>query len=107
MEVQADTDHDGIGDDWEMYYFGSLEESAARDFDHDGLTNAEEWALRVNPALADTDGDGVSDGDEVHEHHTDPNQTDSDGDGLSDSGRSATALIHCMTIAKSILMATA
>ena len=84
LEVQADTDHDGIGDEWEMSYFGSLEESAEGDFDHDGLTNAEEWASRVNPTLSDTDGDGVSDGDEVHVYHTDPTQTDSDGDGLSD-----------------------
>ena len=85
IEVQSDTNHNGIGDEWEMYYFGSLDENAAGDFDHDGLTNAEEWNLRVNPTVADTDGDGVSDGDEVHEHHTDPNQSDSDGDGLSDS----------------------
>ena len=34
---------------------------------------------------ADTDGDGLSDGDEVFRHGTDPNQSDTDGDGLSDS----------------------
>ncbi len=34
------------------------------DPDLDGLTNAEEWALATNPHLADTDGDGVSDGEE-------------------------------------------
>ena len=34
---------------------------------------------------ADTDGDGLSDWDEVFRHGTDPNQADTDGDGLSDS----------------------
>ena len=34
---------------------------------------------------ADTDGDGLSDLDEVFRHGTDPNQSDTDGDGLSDS----------------------
>ena len=34
--------------------------------------------------MADTDGDGVSDGDEVNVYHTNPNLTDSDGDGMSD-----------------------
>ncbi|MGY5853186.1 MAG: hypothetical protein RTU92_06435 [Candidatus Thorarchaeota archaeon] len=32
----------------------------------------------------DSDGDGLSDGDEVHVYGTDPTSTDSDGDGLSD-----------------------
>ncbi len=84
MEVQADTNHNSIGDDWELYYFGSLDETAAGDFDQDGLTNAEEFALHLNPTQGDTDGDGVSDGDEVHLYHSNPLQTDSDGDGLSD-----------------------
>ena len=34
---------------------------------------------------ADTDGDGLSDWDEVFRHGTDPNQADTDGDGLSDA----------------------
>ncbi len=32
----------------------------------------------------DSDGDGLSDGDEVHIYKTDPNNVDSDGDGISD-----------------------
>jgi predicted lipoprotein with Yx(FWY)xxD motif len=35
----------------------------------------------LNP---DTDGDGLSDGDEVYLHETDPTNPDSDGDGFSD-----------------------
>ena len=34
---------------------------------------------------ADTDGDGISDWDEVFRHGTDPNQADTDGDGQSDA----------------------
>jgi hypothetical protein len=33
----------------------------------------------------DSDGDGLNDWDEVHVHHTDPNNADTDGDGLSDA----------------------
>jgi hypothetical protein len=35
------------------------------DDDHDGLTNAEEARLRTSPILADTDGDGLDDWQEV------------------------------------------
>ena len=62
-----------------------LGESGSADPDHDGLTNAEEKELGTDPHNADTDGDGVSDGDEVHVYHTDPLKKDTDGDGLSDS----------------------
>ena len=34
---------------------------------------------------ADTDGDGLSDWDEIFRYDTDPHQSDTDGDGLSDS----------------------
>jgi hypothetical protein len=36
------------------------------------------------PSLGDTDGDGLSDGEEVNAHGSDPGQADTDGDGLSD-----------------------
>ena len=38
----------------------------------------------TDPQAADTDGDGLSDGDEVALHRTDPLKADSDGDGLAD-----------------------
>jgi outer membrane protein OmpA-like peptidoglycan-associated protein len=54
------------------------------DPDHDGLTNKEERLLGTDPHKADTDGDGLSDGDEVKKYNTNPLKVDSDGDGLSD-----------------------
>ena len=39
--------------------------TTARDFDGDGLTDAEELAIGTNPVDCDTDGDGCSDGYEV------------------------------------------
>lgn len=59
-------------------------ESDLADPDNDGLTNKEEKQLGTDPHNADTDGDGLSDGDEVNKYHTNPLKADSDGDGLSD-----------------------
>lgn len=55
------------------------------DPDLDGLTDAEEATLGTDPAVADTDGDGLDDGDEVETWSTDPLVADADGDGLDDS----------------------
>ncbi len=63
------------------FYFGR---SGSDDDDGDGLTNAEEERLGTDPEKFDTDGDGLSDGDEVLKYHTDPLKFDTDGDGLSD-----------------------
>jgi outer membrane protein OmpA-like peptidoglycan-associated protein len=54
------------------------------DVDGDGLLNSVEEQLGTDPKKADTDGDGLSDGDEVNKYHTNPLKADSDGDGLSD-----------------------
>jgi hypothetical protein len=54
------------------------------DPDNDGLTNYQEIIVRLtNPNVADTDGDGVNDGQEVSDT-TNPLLADTDGDGLSD-----------------------
>ncbi len=55
------------------------------DTDGDGLTDWEEiYVYDTDPLDPDTDGDGLSDGDEVLVHDTDPLDPDTDGDGLSD-----------------------
>ena len=55
------------------------------DSDGDGLTDFEEVRIHLtDPQLRDTDGDVLSDFVEVSRYRTDPLQADSDGDGLSD-----------------------
>jgi hypothetical protein len=56
----------------------------SRDPDSDGLTNYQEIIIRLtNPDMADTDSDGVNDGQEVTDA-TNPLVADTDADGLSD-----------------------
>jgi eukaryotic-like serine/threonine-protein kinase len=57
---------------------------AQGDDDKDGLSNAQEILLGTNPNNPDTDGDGLSDGDEVNRYGTNPLLRDSDGDNISD-----------------------
>ena len=54
------------------------------DSDNDGLTDEEERRLGTDPHNWDTDGDGLSDGDEAHIWHTNPLNPDTDGDGYPD-----------------------
>ena len=50
----------------------------------DGLSNIAEYALELNPRIADFDEDGLLDGQEVNGYGTNPTMLDSDGDGFSD-----------------------
>jgi outer membrane protein OmpA-like peptidoglycan-associated protein len=54
------------------------------DPDNDGLLNDEEKKLGTDPYNPDTDGDGLTDGDEVHKYRTNPLKKDTDDDGLTD-----------------------
>ncbi|MHA1617712.1 MAG: ABC transporter substrate-binding protein [Promethearchaeota archaeon] len=55
------------------------------DTDRDGLTDGEEVIVQgTDPLLMDTDGDHLSDGDEVNVYGSDPLETDTDLDGLDD-----------------------
>ena len=56
----------------------------ALDADSDGLDDCAELEAGTDPAVADTDADGLTDGAEVSEHGTDPTVADTDGDGDSD-----------------------
>lgn len=54
------------------------------DWDKDGLSNSHERSIGTDPRNPDTDGDGLSDGDEVKIYKTNPLKVDTDGDGLTD-----------------------
>ena len=62
----------GWGDEWEQKYFHNLDQTPNGDFDGDGLTNLAEALIGTDPTWADTDGDGISDADEVNIYHTNP-----------------------------------
>ena len=84
--LMVDEDNDGISDSWEYAYFGDLTSTdGTGDADQDGLTDLEEYTAETNPNDADTDDDGLADGDEVHVHRTDPTLADTDDDGANDS----------------------
>ncbi len=88
-----DTDTDGLPDAWEIYHFGNLTaQAAADDFDFDGLDNLAECQQGTNPNSFDTDGDGLSDGDEVLIWSTSPVLDDSDHDGMNDGWEVANGL---------------
>jgi len=80
----TDTDGDLMPDYWEVRQSGTTDMAAKEDADNDGLTNLGELLNRSVWNIPDTDGDGLLDGDEVHDLKTDPNNTDTDGDGMPD-----------------------
>lgn len=56
------------------------------DTDGDGLSDGEEYSVYFTDMLSpDGDGDKLNDADEVKMYNTDPNKFDSDGDHLNDS----------------------
>jgi hypothetical protein len=60
-----DRNHDNIPDKWEKKHNLSLKKNQARkDQDRDGSRNKSEFKARTDPRDADTDDDGVEDGDE-------------------------------------------
>jgi len=61
-----DTDNDGLDDVWEITHFGDITSyNSSDDPDADELDNVGEIAAGTDPNIADSDGDGITDGDEV------------------------------------------
>lgn len=58
--------------------------SKSNDLDGDGLSNEEEKILKTDPEKVDTDGDGLSDRQEVKVYKTDPLDEDTDDDSFLD-----------------------
>jgi hypothetical protein len=70
ITVLADSDRDGLSDDFENQYDSqdpSYPYDAGQDVDGDGLTSLSEDFFGTNPENPDTDGDGESDGQEIAE----------------------------------------
>lgn len=105
--ANPDTDGDGLPDGYEIITIGSNPSDAYSldnilsdgeyDNDQDGLSNYEEYLLGTDPLRADSDFDGLSDGDEVNVYDTDPLNPDTDGDGLSDGDEIALGLNPLVT----------
>ncbi len=81
VDVETDSDDDGIPDSWELRYRSDV--TADADPDDDGLEWLAEFEAGSDPWKADTDGDDLSDSAEVAAG-TDANHADTDRDGLSD-----------------------
>lgn len=81
-----DSDDDGVPDQWERQYFGTLDEWMGGDYDEDGLSNRQEYDAGTSPANADSDADGMRDGREPQFGYDplDPadGAQDDDADGL-------------------------
>lgn len=54
-----DSDNDGLPDEWELLWFGNLNQGPNDDPDGDGLTNAQEFAQGENP-LTGISGNGLT-----------------------------------------------
>jgi hypothetical protein len=92
-----DTDFDGASDLDEIVFLytnplvpdqspagSSPQNNPGYDYDGDGLGAYDEQTYGTNVELADTDGDGLNDGDEVFYYRTSPLYADSDGDSYGD-----------------------
>ena len=73
----------------------TINDDRTEDFDQDGLTEAQEEAsfdLRTSDLDPDSDDDGLVDGPEVNVHGTNPAVADTDGDGMPDGWEHTHAL---------------
>jgi len=84
-----DSDDDGMPDGWEVLQGSSCgldptSDDSALDYDFDNLLNLDEYLNGTDPCVWDSDGEGLSDYDELVTYLTDPLDPDTDGDGLDD-----------------------
>ena len=98
----SDLDGDGIFDSIEDQYDCLDKNVADADADPDGdtLSNRAELGFGTDPCNPDSDGDGLSDGEELNRlvggqsAPTDPLSEDTDGDGLLDSVETGTGVVN-------------
>ena len=86
--LDTDTDGGGLQDGTELAVgtdpLDPTDDALVLDSDQDGLVDAEELELGTDPLDEDTDGDHVTDGNEVLLHGTDPTLPDTDAGGVGD-----------------------
>jgi len=87
--LKKDTDGGGKQDNWELNQGrdplkASDDYGSVPDADKDGLSDFLEEALGTNKFKADTDGEGLKDGEEVNVYKTNPLDKNTDRDGIND-----------------------
>jgi hypothetical protein len=106
----ADTDHDGLNDDFEIFYLspsGASISPTSVDTDNDGFFDSDEIQLfSTDPTIPniDTDHDGLPDAVETNDNiflgtsstGTSPSIKDSDGDGVSDGAEALNGSNPCL-----------
>jgi lysophospholipase L1-like esterase len=91
--IGLDSDMDGMPNEWELRYgLDPNSYDAYSDKDVDGVINVEEYRNGCDPTKTDTDGDGLTDYQEIAVYHTKPGLSDSDGDGMPDAWEIAEGL---------------
>ena len=82
-----DSDLDGVPDALELHFaldHRDRADGAYVDLEGDDLVAYMEVAALVRINVVDTDGDGLTDGEEIWGYQTDPAAADTDGDGIDD-----------------------
>lgn len=94
IHADGDTDSDGLRDWWELLYGLDITiDNQTTDTDNDGLLDTVEFNIGTSPIDADSDDDGLTDGQEVQLAGTNPLvaddfsevDTDLNADGIDDS----------------------
>lgn len=79
MDIVKDSDSDGLPDDWEIFHFGNLNQTATGDADGDGVNNLDEYNADTNPAAFTTQWTGTTSGDYTVASNWSPTPAPSNG----------------------------
>jgi hypothetical protein len=84
--AHPDSDMDSMPDAWELTnLLNPLVDDGREDLDEDALSNALEFLYGTDPNLVDTDGDTLTDAEEILTYNTNATVVDSDADTLDDA----------------------
>ncbi|MEI7498788.1 MAG: binary toxin-like calcium binding domain-containing protein [Candidatus Falkowbacteria bacterium] len=82
--LKADSDGDGVPDKKEIEDRTNPNGKGPMDLDKDEVADKDELSFKTDMFNPDTDGDGLTDGQEIFKYKTNPNNPDTDGDGNTD-----------------------